>query len=65
MYKEQSATAMRGVSVREEEWADKFVSIYEGAKPVPATAMITIMQNGKTNQVKLVLNTTIAVCMLV
>jgi hypothetical protein len=51
MFKEQTSTAGRGSDIREVEFADRFMYVYDQVAPVRAVAMITIKQNGKTNQV--------------
>ena len=58
MFLEQLATAGRGGDIRELELADRFVYSYESTKPMRATAVLSIQQNGKTNQVR----TTHSVC---
>lgn len=50
IFKMQHATSGRGSDIREVEMADRFAWEYD-MKPVPAPAVITIKQNGKTNQV--------------
>jgi hypothetical protein len=50
MFSEQMAIAERGSATRGFQYADRFVYTYD-AEPYPAKAIITIMQNGKTNQV--------------
>lgn len=50
MFLEQILTAMRGGDIREVEMADRFTYQYP-TKPMQAVAVLTIKQNGKTNQV--------------
>jgi hypothetical protein len=50
MFHEQTWTCGRGGDIREVELADRFIYQYP-TKPMQAEALITIKQNGKTNQV--------------
>lgn len=50
MFLEQILTAGRGGDIRETELADRFTYEYP-TKPMKAVALLTIKQNGKTNQV--------------
>lgn len=50
MFKEQMYTAGRGGDIRELEYADRFTYLYH-TRPMEAVAIVSIKQNGKTNQV--------------
>lgn len=48
---EQTATAERGSATRGLQFADRFVYTWSTVTPFIAQGVISIMQNGKTNQV--------------
>ena len=50
MFMEQLMTCQRGGDMRELELADRFPYLYD-TDPIKAVAILSIKQNGKTNQV--------------
>lgn len=51
MWGEQCSSAMRSSEVRELQLADRQIYLYSSVRPATATAVISLKQNGKTNQV--------------
>jgi hypothetical protein len=50
---DQNSSTSRGQDVREAELADRIAYKYSDLRPVEGEAVLTIKENGKTNQVRL------------